>query len=258
MEELDKLRGEIDRLDSQLVRVLEQRLGLVEEVLKIKRREGLPIYHPQREQEVVAKVAELVENKAYEKTIGEIYLEIMKASKRLQSAQLVPFNIVLMGFMGTGKTSIGKYLSQLMEMELVDIDELLVSRMNMSINKIFEIYGEEYFRGLETTAIEEVSQRSNLIISCGGGVVLNPRNIEALRETGRVIWLKAQPETLYQRLQEDDSRPLLKNNLTISYINALLTERWAKYEAAADFTVDTDTSSIEEISKMIIHRLTKD
>ncbi len=255
--ELEEIRKEIDHCDRQLVALLEKRLRLVEDVVEYKQQKGMAIYQPHREQEVIGRVVRQVENKCYEKNIEEIYRGIMRASRRLQSKRLFPFNIVLLGFMGTGKTAIGKQLSALLEMELVDLDQLLEARMNMSINQIFEIYGEPYFRRLESELVKEISVGENIIISCGGGVILREDNIQNLKRKGRILWLRAQPETIYQRLQEDNTRPLLKGKVTISYINALLTERWPRYQAASDFSVDTDHGTIEEISDKIIQSLSR-
>lgn len=249
---LEGAREQIDKVDSAVVELLEKRLRLVERVIDIKKRDQLPIYQPHRELEILERITNRVENDTYAQTIKEIYIEIMKSCKRLQSRYLVPYNIVLVGFMGAGKSSLGKYLSGLMEMPLVDIDELLSERMKMSINQIFDVYGESFFRKMETHAVYETSYRKNLIISCGGGVVLNPENISLLKQNGKIIWLKADAETLYNRLHTDETRPLLKNNLSVSHIDNLLSERAERYAGAADFEIDTDHLSIEEIGQQII------
>lgn len=202
------------------------------------------------------RVSAQVRDRDYLEPIQEIFNELLKISKQIQAKRIFPFNLVLLGFMGAGKTSIGKELSGLLGIELVDLDELLEFKTGMSINELFENYGEAHFRGLETDLVKEVSQGENQIISCGGGVVLNQDNIEALKKTGRLIWLRARPETIYQRLQKDQARPLLKDHLKVPYIQRLLKERLPNYEKAADYIVDTDERPPSEIAQEIISIIT--
>jgi len=117
-------------------------------------------------------------------------------------------NIILTGYMGTGKTSVANELNKLLCHEIMDTDDLVVKREKRSINDIFAKDGEQYFRKIESEIIEEVSKLNNVIISTGGGVVLNKQNIQNLKKNGVVFCLTATPEKIFERLKKDDTRPL--------------------------------------------------
>ena len=125
----------------------------------------------------------------------------------------------------------------------------------MSISDIFETYGEEYFRELETNLLIEMQSRSNVVVSCGGGVPMRERNVVEMKKNGRVVLLTAKPETILERVKDNHDRPLLENNKNVSFIADLLEKRRAKYEAAADIVVETDGKSELEICEELIHRL---
>ncbi|MDF2545958.1 MAG: chorismate mutase [Anaerosolibacter sp.] len=175
-------------------------------------------------------------------------------SRRLQSKKLIPNNIVLTGFMGTGKSTIGKDLAKKLEMEYVDTDAFIENRVNMTIKDIFEKYGEDYFRSTEKLIIEEVSHLKNKIIICGGGVVLNKDNVMNLRKNGTIILLKAQPMTIYERLKQDYSRPILvlDGKICLEKVEALLKQREEAYRSAAHVFIQTDGRQVDEISQQII------
>ncbi len=119
-------------------------------------------------------------------------------------------NIVLTGFMGTGKSEVGKLLSRKLGWQFFDIDELIEKRQGMKISDIFEKKGENFFREIETDTIKEFSKNENAVIACGGGAVLRAENMSALEDNGVIVCLIAQPEVIYERLKEDNTRPLLK------------------------------------------------
>lgn len=124
-------------------------------------------------------------------------------------------NIVLTGFMASGKTKIGKAIAQIGGYGFIDTDEMIIQRMGISINEIFEKYGEDYFRELEREAVKEAGKEDNAVISTGGGVVLDKQNIENLRENGVIFNLSPAFEVIEQRLKDAAaSRPLLKNQET--------------------------------------------
>ena len=163
-------------------------------------------------------------------------------------------NIVLIGFMGTGKSAIANCLSKMLPMETVEMDEV-AERARMSISDIFAVYGEEYFRNLETDLLVELQEKSNVIISCGGGTPLRDNNVAEMKKNGRVVLLTAKPETIYERIRNSHDRPLLENNKNISFISKLLEERKAKYEAAADVVIETDDKNKLQISEEIVGKL---
>ena len=164
-------------------------------------------------------------------------------------------NIVLIGFMGTGKSAIANCLSKMLPMETVEMDEVIAERARMSISDIFAVYGEEYFRNLETNLLVELQEKSNVIISCGGGTPLRDNNVAEMKKNGREVLLTAKPETIYERIKNSHDRPLLENNKNISFISKLLEERKAKYEAAADVVIETDDKNKLQISEEIVGKL---
>lgn len=164
-------------------------------------------------------------------------------------------NIVLIGFMGTGKSTIAEFLKNTLNMEVVEMDQLIATREGMSISKIFEIHGEEYFRDLETNLLIEMQSKSNVVISCGGGTPMRERNVAEMKKNGNVVLLTAKPETILERVKDNHDRPLLENNKNVSYIEELLEKRRPKYEAAADFVIETDQKSAAEICEEIIQKL---
>ena len=160
-------------------------------------------------------------------------------------------NIVLTGLMGSGKTTIGKYLAQRTGMEFIDTDELIVQKAKKPISQIFKDEGELYFRDLEAEVIEKSSQKSGCIISTGGGAVLRDENIENLQETGVLFYLEASAEELYARVKDDSSRPLLKGDNPVNILRRLLIARKPFYEKA-DFKIITENKTLEEVSKQIL------
>ena len=164
-------------------------------------------------------------------------------------------NILLIGFMGTGKSTISRRLHKLLEMKEIDTDALIACREGMSISDIFATKGEEAFRNMETELLRELKNERNLIISCGGGMALRDENAEIMKEAGTVVWLTAKPETILKRVEHDDSRPLLRGNKNVPFIENLLNQRYPKYKAAADFEVKTDDRAIQSICEEIIRKM---
>lgn len=130
-----------------------------------------------------------------------VFRRIRRNSKRIQARKLFDYNIVLIGFMGAGKSTISDYLSTVFDMEIVEMDQLIADREEMSIPDIFATYGEEYFRNLETDLLIEMQDKKNVVISCGGGVAMRERNVEEMKKNGKVVLLTASPETIYERVK---------------------------------------------------------
>ena len=164
-------------------------------------------------------------------------------------------NIVIIGFMGTGKTTVSDYLENITGKEKIDSDSYIVEKSGMKISDIFEKYGEDYFRNMETEAISEISSKSSIIISCGGGVPMRDENVKLLKENGAVILLTASPSVILERVKDSDSRPILNNNMNEAFIKNLMDKREKKYSSVSDITIDTDNKSIEEICDEIIHKV---
>ena len=147
-------------------------------------------------------------------------------------------NIVLVGFMGSGKTTVGKLIAEQTGMPLLDMDSMIVERTGKSINQIFADEGEAHFRQLERELVKELSAKQGQIISTGGGIVLNPDNIADFEKTGLVVCLLVDKETVLERIQHDTSRPLLAGDKAARIIE-ILTARKALYES---ITHKIDTS----------------
>lgn len=161
-------------------------------------------------------------------------------------------NIVLIGFMGSGKTTVGLKLSYKLRMPVEDTDKLIERRQGISISEIFAKEGEEAFRRMETELLEEIgNQEYQRIFSVGGGTPVRQENRALLKRCGLVVYLRARPETLYERLQGDTTRPLLQCENPLARIRELLGERQAAYAECADVTVDVDDISIEEVLEQI-------
>ncbi|MEJ8553638.1 shikimate kinase [Tepidibacter sp. Z1-5] len=167
-------------------------------------------------------------------------------------------NIVIIGFMGTGKSSVSRLLSKKLNMELIDTDIYIEQKKKMSINEIFNKKGEKYFRNLEKQSLEILSNKKNIILSTGGGIISNDQNIELLRKIGMVVWLKASTDTIMRNLEKSKiERPLLKVKNKEQKIESLLKSRLDKYSRCSHFEIDTDGKNIDEVVSNILLNLPK-
>ncbi len=160
-------------------------------------------------------------------------------------------NIALIGFMGVGKTTVFEQMKQL-GLPGVDTDTLIEEMAGMPVSDIFAQYGEPHFRQLETQAVCRAAELQGTVISCGGGAVLKQENVDALRRTGKIVLLTATPETILERLKDDDTRPKLRGRKTVEGIAQLMAERQAVYEAAAQITIATDGKTPQAICAEIL------
>lgn len=162
-------------------------------------------------------------------------------------------NIILIGYRATGKTVIGKYLSYITNMDFIDLDFLIEEELGVSIYEVFRNFGEKYFREIETSRLNSIQFVKNTIISTGGGIVESKFNTEILKKMGFIIWLKANPKIIYQRIIKDKIiRPKLTNLSLIEEIETKLKNRIELYHNISDYEINTDFLSIEECCKMII------
>ncbi len=159
-------------------------------------------------------------------------------------------NIYLVGMMGSGKSVTGKHLAELLNRRFVETDQLIVEGTGISVQQIFEEMGEPAFRQLESDILKEVSQFQNSVVSLGGGAVILDGNLELIKTTGTVIYLRSKPETLWQRVCSDKGRPLLNVADPFKRIKELLDERKSFYEQA-DLMVDTDGKTAEAVAEEI-------
>lgn len=171
------------------------------------------------------------------------------------ASRLFHYNIFLIGFMGTGKSTVSRYLSTRFSMESVEMDAVIAKRKGMRISDIFAKFGEEYFRNLETNLLIEMQSKSNTVVSCGGGVPMRETNVKEMKKNGRVVLLTATPNTIYERVKDSHDRPLLEGHKNIPYIAQLMEARREKYEAAADIVVATDGRSESQICEELVKKL---
>ena len=167
-------------------------------------------------------------------------------------------HIFLIGFMGSGKSTVAKYLSSAYQMKQIEMDEQIEKNEGRSISSIFEKEGEEYFRTLETELLKSLDPRETFVVSCGGGAAVKEENVREMKEKGRIILLSAQPETVYARVKNSHNRPLLEGNMNVSYIKELMDKRQKLYERAADFQVKTEGRTAEDIGEEIIKQIRKE
>lgn len=154
--------------------------------------------------------------------------------------------------MGSGKTSVGRIVADQLHFEFLDTDELIEARMGKSINDIFAANGEAAFRDIEHNIVQELSARSRTVISTGGGLPVNPGNLSSLKEHALVVCLWASPEKSWERVRNQNHRPLLKGSDPLGKVRALLAER-EKFYKQADVLVNTEWRSIREVAQQVAY-----
>jgi shikimate kinase len=170
-------------------------------------------------------------------------------------------NLFLIGYRCTGKSSVGKLLSAKLGWPFIDTDSLVVSENGMSIREIVLSRGWEVFRRLEHTALQQVCTIDRRVVATGGGIVLDADNVELMKKSGKIIWLRASPKTIRVRMVQDQAsaalRPALTSTDSISEIEETLTQRAPLYQHAMEFSVDTDNVRLDAIVDFIIENLKK-
>lgn len=157
-------------------------------------------------------------------------------------------NVILIGFMGCGKTTVGLKLSYRLRRSIIDTDKEIEREEKRTISEIFAADGEPYFRDRETACLQKlIESTNNQIISVGGGLPMREENRRLLHELGQVFYLRAKSETIYERVKDDTTRPLLQVDDPLAKIETLLQERDPDYRAAADVVITVDDKSFEEI-----------
>jgi shikimate kinase len=168
-------------------------------------------------------------------------------------------NIFLIGYRCTGKTTVGRCLADKLGWSFIDTDALIVQQQKMSIREIVGAHGWENFRQMERDILKTVCDSKMQVVATGGGIVLNEQNVQLMRENGNIIWLRAEPETIKNRmLQDEDSmdfRPALTSNDSLSEIEETLQLREPLYQKAMDFSIDTDDHDIREVTSSIFEKL---
>jgi shikimate kinase len=253
---LNELREKVDVCDKLLAETLEKRMEIVLEIMQEKKELAVPIFSKEREREIIQRIGEYVTFPEFKEEIKGIHTHVLRSCRRIQSRRLFPYHISIVGFMGSGKTTVGRELSRMIAMDQIDVDKVIEDRTKMTISQIFKDHGEAYFRALEQQTVEELSQYDNIIVFCGGGgIVLDDRNVENMKKNGVVIWLKASPSVIFERISKEGTRPLLKDDMSVGKIEHMLSTRLALYENSADMVIETDNKTVEEVSLEIVEKL---
>jgi shikimate kinase len=162
-------------------------------------------------------------------------------------------NIVLIGYRGTGKSSVGRQLATRLGRELVSTDAEIVKREQRTIPEIVAHEGWEYFRDVESDVCGELARRDQIVIDTGGGAILRAQNVDALKKHGTIFWLTASVETITKRIGDDNQRPSLTGTKSfVDEIQDVLRERTPKYQTAADHIITTDNRSIHQLVEMLL------
>ncbi|MDO4447502.1 MAG: shikimate kinase [Lachnospiraceae bacterium] len=257
-DQLELLREKLEQCDEIILDALLMRNGIVEDIMAFKEEKNIPILQPEQEARQEAWLQKKMEGRRHKKEVEDVFFQIRQNSKQIQARRLFNYNIVLIGFMGAGKSTISDYLRTAFAMEVVEMDQIISERQGMSISDIFETYGEEYFRDLETSLLIEMQSRTNVVISCGGGVPMRERNVVEMKKNGKVVLLTARPETILERVRDNHDRPLLEGNKNVEFIAGLMEKRRRKYEAAADVIIETDGKNELEICEELVQRILND
>jgi shikimate kinase len=163
--------------------------------------------------------------------------------------------IVLIGFMGAGKSSVGRTLARMTGLLRFDTDEMVAARFGLTVSEIFEAQGEEAFREAETEALQELSGKRRAVITTGGGILLRPENADLVRQLGTIVHLEADEGILFRRISRRTTRPLLRTENPRATLTELLRVRMPLYRAAADIQVDTSHLTHNEVAKKILNTI---
>lgn len=248
---LDVLRSEIDECDAILTDTLLRRLETAARIAAYKQEHNLALYQPEREAVILNRIGENLQNTPYAKHIQDFYRCIFRLSRCIQMKHVFPHNIVLIGFMGSGKTTVGQYLADMSGYTYYDVDTVIEQEAGKSISELFRLHGEAFFRSLERQVIERIGDAEHAVISCGGGCILDQRNIDRLKQKGRLVWLAAEPATLYERIKYQDTRPLIVDK-TFEEIAAMMNKRQPLYSGAADYRITVDRKPVSDIVDAIL------
>ena len=173
---------------------------------------------------------------------GQVKADILRKLLKVNEGCSLKGNISLIGFMGTGKTTVSKALSKITSFKEIDVDAYIVENEGKAIRDIFKDRGEAYFRTLETNALQTISSKQGQIISCGGGAVLKDENVDILKKNGVIVLLTATPETIFDRVKDHTHRPILNNDMSLRHVKELMEQREPRYQSVANVKVNVDSN----------------
>ncbi len=233
LDAMRELRLEIEKIDAEMIALIEKRMETVRKMGGIKRENGLPVYVPERERELFELYAQRVGNPENLDYMQAIMLSVLRASKREQRRAL---NVYFVGMPGSGKSKIAMKVAHLVGKNILDTDEMVEAEAGISIAEIFFERGEAEFRRLEAIMAKRAAIRGYSIVATGGGILTHPGNLEVMKGSGRIVFLDKSIEELYK--QDITGRPLLKRGK--ADIEKLYYERREAYLNAADMRLDPD------------------
>lgn len=257
MNYLDELQLRLAVCDEQILECLFKRNQITEDIIQYKKDNHVQILQPEKEMRQMQKLKEQSESRKNTEEVIDVFQRITYNGRKIQARCLFDCNIVLIGFMGSGKSTISDYLGRMFAMEIVEMDRIIAEREGMSISDIFKVHGEEYFRNLETNLLIEMQSKSGIVISCGGGTPMREENVAEMKKNGRVVLLTAKPETIYERVKDSHDRPLIENNKNVPFIAELMEKRREKYEAAADIVIETDGKDEAAVCEELVWKFLK-
>lgn len=257
METIKDIRDKIALCDDEIINALNKRMQLIQEIIAYKKKMGLPIFQPEQEQKQLTILKEKLTGHWFEDEILDIYEYVIKNSRKVQAKELFKNNIFLIGFMGSGKTTVSRYLAEMLALDTIDIDEQIEKQEQMSVVDIFKKYSEEYFRNCESNEILRHKNQNRIVISCGGGSVLREQNVVNMKQSGKIVLLTAKPATILERVKNSGTRPLLNGNMNEKFISAMMEKRRNNYMNCADVIISTDNRSIHEICEELISEIMK-
>jgi len=255
MDRLTEIRKNIEACDDQIIEAITRRMKCIEEIIDYKREHHMPIFQPEQEAKQQRKLDEKFAGLPYKEEMEDVFRNITANSKKIQARVLFPKNIILVGFMGAGKTSLASYLAEQLSMQTIETDQEIVRREGISISEIFDLYGETYFRDLESEVIRDIKDGHQMVISVGGGSVMRDENVANMKANGTIVLLTASPATILNRVKDSTERPLLNGNMNEAFIARMMERRRARYEEVADYMIDTNDKNIPEVCEAIIAAL---
>ncbi len=257
MNRLEEIRNSIELCDDQIIDALTRRMECIKAIIEYKRENHMAIFQPDQEAKQQKKLDERFSGHPFKDEMEDVFRIITENSKKVQAKILFPKNIVLIGFMGAGKTSLASYLAEQLSMKVVETDQEIIRREGMSISEIFDLYGENHFREVESEVIRDVGAGHQMVISAGGGAVMRDENVENMKKSGIIVLLTASPAAILDRVKTSMDRPLLNGNMTEEYIASLMERRRRRYEDVADYRIDTTDKTIPEVCETIITALSE-
>ncbi|NLB82466.1 MAG: chorismate mutase [Clostridiaceae bacterium] len=250
--EINQLRDEIDRIDSKLISLFEERMQISKEVAAYKKANKLPLLDEKREKALFKSRLALLKAKHLSPYLEPFLETIVHLSKSYQFKCTTQKNVVLIGMMGSGKTTKGKLIAKRLGMTFIDIDEQIEKKQGKTISQLFQTFGSAEFRQIEHQIIQQLSTQKDCVISTGGGVVLDEKNMHVLKENGIIIFLNRDIEEIVLTIDTKD-RPLLNDGAQILY--SIYNERLPLYKKWCDIEITSNSDSIDEEVDIITKEL---